>query len=114
MTSEVTQLALTQLWQVTLLIVVVGGVNRWLSNHRPHLAHLLWLVVLVKCVTPPVWYKHGWRLLLDAARPTAIAGSDGRRPRSGSYGGCFRFRMGSPDGPGPGRGTTGAGASEFR
>lgn len=59
MTTDVTQLLFTQLWQVTLLIVAVAGVNRWLSNSRPHLAHLLWLVVLVKCLTPPLWSSSG-------------------------------------------------------
>ncbi len=44
-----------QAWQVTLLIVAVAAINRWAGKSRPHLAHALWLVVLVKCVTPPVW-----------------------------------------------------------
>lgn len=44
-----------QAWQVTLLIVAVAAINRCVGNNRSHLAHALWLVVLVKCVTPPVW-----------------------------------------------------------
>lgn len=59
MASGFNQLLLTQVWQVTLLIVVVVCANRWLSSRRPHLAHLLWLVVLVKCVTPPLWCSAG-------------------------------------------------------
>ena len=43
-----------QLWQVTALIVVAGLITRLACRHRPHLAYLLWMVVLVKCFTPPV------------------------------------------------------------
>ncbi|NQV24783.1 MAG: M56 family metallopeptidase [Rhodopirellula sp.] len=59
MTSEFIPVALAQLWQVTLLILVVAAVNRWFTQRRPHLSHLLWLVVLVKCVTPPLWSSPG-------------------------------------------------------
>ncbi|MEM7456180.1 MAG: M56 family metallopeptidase [Planctomycetota bacterium] len=44
-----------QLWQVTLLALLVGIIVRFFAGNRPHLAHALWLVVLIKCVTPPVW-----------------------------------------------------------
>ncbi|TXT17696.1 MAG: antirepressor regulating drug resistance protein, partial [Planctomycetota bacterium] len=56
--SDLTPILLAQAWQITFLIIVVGGINRWLSRKRPHLAHALWLVVLVKCVTPPMWSSH--------------------------------------------------------
>ncbi len=46
---------MAQTWQVTLLIVAVAAINRWVGKSRPHLAHALWLVVLVKSVTPPIW-----------------------------------------------------------
>ena len=59
MTSEFIPIALAQLWQVTLLILVIGVLSRWLSPRRPHLSHLLWLVVLIKCVTPPIWTSSG-------------------------------------------------------
>ncbi len=49
------ELLFAQLWQVTLLICVVATANIWIRKRNPHLATLLWLVVLVKCVTPPVW-----------------------------------------------------------
>ena len=55
MASEFILIAMAQLWQVTLLILLVAALNRWLSLRRPHLSHLLWLVVLIKCVTPPLW-----------------------------------------------------------
>src|SRR5262245_43490866 len=48
------QLAWTQLWQVTLVIVGVWLVLRLCGRNRPHLSCALWLVVLAKCVTPPL------------------------------------------------------------
>ncbi len=45
----------SQLWQVTLLLVFVVVVNVMLRKRRPHLATLLWLVLLVKCITPPIF-----------------------------------------------------------
>lgn len=59
MANEFIPIAMAQLWQVTLLILVVAVLSRWLSRRRPHLSHLLWLVVLIKCVTPPVWASPG-------------------------------------------------------
>jgi hypothetical protein len=51
MASEFVPVALAQLWQVTLLILAVATLNRWFMKRQPHLSHLLWLVVLIKCVT---------------------------------------------------------------
>ncbi len=45
----------SQAWQVTALIVVVLVLVRLFARNRPHLAYVLWLVVLAKCVTPPLW-----------------------------------------------------------
>ena len=52
---ELGQAVWCQLWQVTVLIVIVALAVRIFARNRPHLAHVLWLVVLVKCLTPPVW-----------------------------------------------------------
>lgn len=59
MAFEFIPIAMAQLWQVTLLILVVAALSRWLSPRRLHLSHLLWLVVLIKCVTPPLWASPG-------------------------------------------------------
>jgi beta-lactamase regulating signal transducer with metallopeptidase domain len=45
----------TQIWQVTLLILFVALIVRLFCKERPHLAHALWLLVLIKCITPPIW-----------------------------------------------------------
>ncbi|MFT4559320.1 MAG: beta-lactamase regulating signal transducer with metallopeptidase domain [Planctomycetaceae bacterium] len=59
MAFDFVPVALAQLWQVTLLIFGVAAINRWVAHRRPHLSHLLWLVVLLKCVTPPLWASSG-------------------------------------------------------
>ncbi len=52
--TELVHAAWTQVWQLTLLIAVVALLARVFARNRPHLAHVLWLVVLLKCVTPPL------------------------------------------------------------
>lgn len=48
------RMAWTQLWQVSVLALMVG-VLVWLGCRRcPHLAHLLWMLVIVKSLTPPL------------------------------------------------------------
>jgi beta-lactamase regulating signal transducer with metallopeptidase domain len=47
--------AWTQLWQVTVLILAVALLLRCASRNRPQLACVLWLVVFLKCITPPLW-----------------------------------------------------------
>lgn len=59
MDATFSALAIAQVWQVTALIAIVTVINRWLSRQRPHLAHVLWLVVLAKCLTPPFWSSSG-------------------------------------------------------
>lgn len=47
-------LLVTQTLQVTLLAGVVLGLSKVLAKDRPHLAHALWALVLLKCLTPPI------------------------------------------------------------
>ncbi len=53
--SDTAAIAWAQLWQVTALLVVVGVVTRFACRRRPQLAYLLWMLVVVKCLTPPIW-----------------------------------------------------------
>lgn len=48
-------MVISQAAQVAALVLVVAVVVRFVARNRPHLAHLLWLLVLVKCITPPLW-----------------------------------------------------------
>ncbi|HQZ66647.1 MAG TPA: M56 family metallopeptidase, partial [Planctomycetaceae bacterium] len=45
----------TQTWQIAVLAILVAVVARFVAKNRPHLAHAMWILVLVKCVTPPLW-----------------------------------------------------------
>lgn len=54
MLSDVPELLLRHSLQVTIAFVIVWGAVRLLSADRPHLGRLLLIVVLLKCVTPPV------------------------------------------------------------
>ena len=45
----------THLWQLTLLIPLAIVVVRWACRRRSHLGYVILLVVLVKCLVPPLW-----------------------------------------------------------
>jgi beta-lactamase regulating signal transducer with metallopeptidase domain len=53
--TELSRLVWSQLWQVTALALAVWIAVRVLARQRPHLGYLLWMLVIVKCLTPPVW-----------------------------------------------------------
>jgi beta-lactamase regulating signal transducer with metallopeptidase domain/protocatechuate 3,4-dioxygenase beta subunit len=54
-TNEMTGLVWSQLWQVTALVAIVAVATRLVCRRRPHLAYMLWMLVVLKCVTPPLW-----------------------------------------------------------
>lgn len=45
----------TQAWQIAVLTVIVALLVRFFAARKPQVAHWLWLIVVVKCVTPPLW-----------------------------------------------------------
>ncbi|MEO1498103.1 MAG: M56 family metallopeptidase [Planctomycetota bacterium] len=53
-TTHLIDLALAQLWQVTLVVAFIGLVHRLLADRAPRLMSLLWSVVAIKAVTPPL------------------------------------------------------------
>lgn len=55
MNESILRLLMTQTWQITALALVVAVVVKLGAKNRPHLAHALWVLVLIKCVTPPLW-----------------------------------------------------------
>lgn len=77
--NELARLAWSQLWQVTVLVMIVGALVRVACRRRPHLAYLLWMLVVVKCLTPPLWssptgvFSWAQRKVVDAT-PTRRAG----------------------------------------
>jgi len=73
---ELFRLLLNQCWQVAVVGLVVLIAVRLFARSRPHLAHVLWSVVLLKAVTPPVlstsWSPFGWLMSLAASHPPTL------------------------------------------
>jgi uncharacterized protein (TIGR03067 family) len=53
--DAVARLAWAQLWQVTVAIGAVAVFVRIVGKRRPHLTYGLWMLVVLKCLTPPLW-----------------------------------------------------------
>lgn len=58
MTSELFGLIVTQIWQVTILAVVAGWLSKTVLRNYPEWSYQLWIVVMVKCLVPPIWSSH--------------------------------------------------------
>lgn len=54
MTPELWSLLYSQLLQVSSVALITWLLVRLLAKDRPHLAHSLWALVLLKCITPPI------------------------------------------------------------
>ena len=52
--AQITNYLLTQSWQIAVLVVVITAVNLALKNRSAHIRYLLWLIVLAKCLVPPL------------------------------------------------------------
>ncbi len=52
--TRVTDYLLTQSWQIAILVVVIAAVSLALRNKSAHVRYLLWLIVLAKCLVPPL------------------------------------------------------------
>jgi beta-lactamase regulating signal transducer with metallopeptidase domain/predicted esterase len=84
MTSLI-ELAWTQCWQVTAVASGVGLFTRLGCRHRPHLAHALWLVVLLKCLTPPLW-SSPTSVFSWAARNSTAPFASAHAPQGATFG----------------------------
>lgn len=52
--NRITDYILTQSWQIAVLVMVVAIVALLLRNRSAHVRYLLWLIVLAKCLVPPL------------------------------------------------------------
>ncbi len=52
--TQITNYLLTQSWQIAILVVLIAAVNLALKNRSAHVRYLLWLIVLAKCLVPPL------------------------------------------------------------
>jgi serine protease AprX len=53
--NAVVHYLITQSWQIAALTVAVAVANLALRRHSAHVRYLLWLIVLAKCLVPPVY-----------------------------------------------------------
>ncbi len=53
--NEVVRYLTAQSWQIAVLTVAVAAANFALRRHSAHVRYLLWLIVLAKCLVPPLY-----------------------------------------------------------
>lgn len=52
--DEIISYLLAQSWQIAILVAIIATVNFALKNKSAHVRYLLWLIVLAKCMVPPL------------------------------------------------------------
>ena len=84
MTTPLLELLFAQLWQVTIVSVVAGWLSRTILAKHPGWSYSLWLVVMVKCLTPPLlasqcgvfsWFFHRLMTVSSQAAVTVAGGA---------------------------------------
>ncbi len=70
--ASLCRLLILQTWQVTLVAVGVWCVTRLYCRQRPFMAHLLWAMVLIKAVVPPVMLSSVGLFAWSPARETVF------------------------------------------
>ena len=53
--NSVARYLFAQSWQIALLAAIVGLISFALRNRSAHIRYLLWLIVLAKCLVPPMY-----------------------------------------------------------
>ncbi len=53
--DHITNYLLTQSWQIAILVIVISAATWLLRNRSAHIRYLLWLIVLAKCLVPPLF-----------------------------------------------------------
>ncbi len=52
--TQITDYLLTQSWQIAVLVAVIAAATFALKSRSAHVRYLLWLIVLAKCLVPPL------------------------------------------------------------
>jgi hypothetical protein len=53
--TQITHYLFRQSWHIALLIAAVAAVSYLARNRSAHVRYLLWLIVLAKCLVPPLY-----------------------------------------------------------
>ncbi len=77
--NQIASYLLTQGWQIAILVIVIAAASWLLRNKSAHVRYLLWLIVLAKCLVPPlltvplpVLPDERVMIVLPPARPMAV------------------------------------------
>jgi len=68
--NRITDYLLAQSWQIVILVLVIETVSLALKNKSAHVRYLLWLIVIAKCLTPPLMTMP--LAILPQAKPAMI------------------------------------------
>ncbi len=52
---QITSYLLARSWQISVLVIVIAAISAAMKNKSAHIRYLLWLVVLAKCLIPPLF-----------------------------------------------------------
>ncbi|GAI99173.1 unnamed protein product, partial [marine sediment metagenome] len=52
--TQITNYLWTQSWQIAILAAAIAAVSLLLKNKSAHIRYLLWLILLAKCLVPPL------------------------------------------------------------
>ena len=52
--TQITSYLLSQSWQIAVLVMVIAAASLAMKNKSAHVRYLLWLIVLAKCLVPPL------------------------------------------------------------
>jgi len=78
------QLVWQQFWQCSLLVLAVYLICRLIRFRRSHLTFILWLIVLLKFMTPPVWSSSSGLFCWVQESLTATAPENPKQPEQHS------------------------------
>lgn len=106
--SDLISAAWSQFWQVSVVVLLVALLVRLGCRHRPHLAYALWMLVVVKCLTPPVWSSptglFSWAQFQAQPSTSGVGEETGigySQPTDGSLRSIGVERLAGPAGGGP-------------
>jgi len=55
LSTQITNYLLSQSWQIAVLTITVAVITFLLRNKSAHIRYILWLIVLAKCLVPPLY-----------------------------------------------------------
>ena len=53
--TQITSYLWIQSWQIAVLVVIIAAASLALNKRSAHVRYLLWLIVLAKCLVPPLF-----------------------------------------------------------